>query len=193
MDNEMKFGDYTVLESFTIVKYQIVLCESKSAPKDERYLCGYVESNALSSRLVDCLVSDTYADVALSVGERIMKAADDTLKIVEKIRDEIGDTTEITASDCESITMNDCIVNKVVVLNGDALRPDFRNAAYQLLLCKGGFGAQENARGRSCICTRLYDNLSTSCNRDEIIGIMPYDKLPEWAQEKLAEITKEGK
>ena len=188
MKEERIIGGYTILECFSIGKYQIVLCENKSAPKDERYLCGYLESNALTETITDCLVSDTYADVALSAGERIVKAADETLKVVEEIRDNIGDDSEIMISDCEPIMINDCLENKVVVLSGDLLRPDFKNAAYQLLLCEGGFGAQAKARGRSCGCTRLYDKRSISCNRGDLIGILPSEKLPEWAKKALIEI-----
>ena len=50
------------------------------------------------------------------------------------------------------------------------------------MLCTGGFGAQPNARGRSCFCTSLYDGHDTKFYRQDIIGIIAADDLPEWAK-----------
>lgn len=65
------------------------------------------------------------------------------------------------------------------------LRPEFRHANHQLMLCTGGFGAQANARGRTCCCISLYDGRKTSFYRTDFLGVMEEKKLPEWAQKGL--------
>ena len=50
------------------------------------------------------------------------------------------------------------------------------------MLCTGGFGAQPNARGRSCFCTSLYDGHDTKFYRQNIIGTIAAEDLPEWAK-----------
>ena len=53
------------------------------------------------------------------------------------------------------------------------------------MLCTGGFGAQANARGRTCYCISLYDGRKTSFYRTDFLGVMDEKKLPEWAQKGL--------
>lgn len=52
-----------------------------------------------------------------------------------------------------------------------------------------GFGCSPHAIGRSVRCTCLGDGEMTRWNRDEFIGVLDEQFLPEWAQEKLAELT----
>ena len=90
------------------------------------------------------------------------------------------------AFDCTPVTWEDAIENKVVVIKGNILRPEFRHANHQLMLCTGGFGAQANARGRTCYCISLFDGRQTSYYRSDVLGVIEPEKLPEWAKEGLA-------
>ena len=71
---------------------------------------------------------------------------------------------------------------KVIVIRGNVLRPEFRHASHQLMLCTGGFGAQKNARGRTCYCISLYSGKQTSFYRGDVLGVMDKRALPEWAK-----------
>ena len=171
--NKRKFDNYTVLTSFRIGEYEIALCENPTAPKGEEFLCGYV-------------------DIATCYGERIAEKAEEVQRELEHIQKNVGDDTVITSKDCLPITDEDCIEGKVIVIRGDILRPEYKRASNQLLLCTGGFGAQSNPRGRTCFATRLYDAKQTQCRREDIIGIMPEDKLPEWAKNGLEAIRQKS-
>ena len=85
---------------------------------------------------------------------------------------EIGMNDEITAKDCKPISHDDAIEDKVIVIRGNVLRPEFRHASHQLMLCTGGFGAQKNARGRTCYCISLYSGKQTSFYRGDVLGVM---------------------
>ncbi len=56
-------------------------------------------------------------------------------------------------------------------------------------LAFSGFGCRPHVRGHSVRCTCLGDGEMTRWNRDEFIGVLDEKFLPEWAQEKLAELT----
>lgn len=52
-----------------------------------------------------------------------------------------------------------------------------------------GFGCSPHAIGRSVRCTCLGDGEMTRWNRDEFIGVLDEKYLPDWAREKLMELT----
>lgn len=52
-----------------------------------------------------------------------------------------------------------------------------------------GFGCSPHAIGRSIRCTCLGDGEHTRWNRSDFIGILQENLLPEWAEEKLNELT----
>ena len=78
---------------------------------------------------------------------------------------------------------------KVLVLSPDTLKESFWSQENQLWYAHDGFGCSPHAIGRSVRCTCLGDGEMTRWNRDEFIGVLDEKYLPEWAQEKLAELT----
>ena len=185
---ERKIGEYTVLSSFCIGGREIALCENRSAPKEEVYLCGVIERNDLFERLTDCLASESYADVAAVFGDRIAEEAEKMQLEIEKRGKALGKDAELTEKDCIPITQADCLKGKVIVIRGDTLYPEFRRASFQVMYCTGGFGAQPNARGRTCFGNSLYDGGSMQCRRDEVLGILPDAQLRERMRERYNKV-----
>ena len=183
-----KVGDYEILSSVYIGEYEIVLCENSKAPSDKVFLCGYLEDNGIFVRLSNCLVSGSYAEIAEIFGERVTEKSKEVQKELERIEENIGSDTELKEDDCVPDSYKNSIEGKIVILKGDILRPEYRRASSQLLLCTGGFGAQANARGRSCFATRLYDGENTQFKREDVLGTIPEEKLPEWAKNRLEAI-----
>lgn len=163
----------------------IALGENPNADKDERYMCCFVETNAIFERYSGVLVSDDFAEIAKVFGQRVADAAEEIIQENERACQEVGMNEELTTNSCKPISYEDSIENKVVVVKGSILRPEFRHANHQLMLCTGGFGAQANARGRTCCCISLYDGRKTSFYRTDFLGVMDEKKLPEWAQKGL--------
>ena len=184
-EEKRMIGDYSVLNTMCVGHREIVICEDPKATANERYLCCYVENNSIFERYTDGMVSDDYAEIAKLFGERITAAAVEILKECEREAEQVGDNPELVQSDCEPVSWEDSIENKVVVIKGDILRPEFRRATRQLMLCSGGFGAQANARGRTCFCISLFDGRQTSYYRSDILGVIAPEKLPQWAQTGL--------
>ena len=148
-------------------------------------MCCFVETNAIFERYSGVLVSDDFAEIAKVFGQRVADAAEEIIQENERACQEVGTNEELTTNSCKSISYEDSIENKVVVIKGSILRHEFRHANHQLMLCTGGFGAQANARGRTCYCISLYDGRKTSFYRTDFLGVMDEKKLPEWAQKGL--------
>ena len=191
-----QIGDYTILSSVLLGEYEIIMGENANAADDEKYICAYVENNGIFERGFDCMASSSFVEIADLYGERISEKARELQSEIEKEDIFTGDNREITSSDCDRITDADRLVGKVIVIRGDSLRPEFKRATHQLLLCTGGFGAEQYARGRTCYCISLYDGRQTSFYRSDILGVIEPEKLPKWAQNSLVktrEMCENGK
>ena len=182
MDEKRMVGDYTVINSMYIGHREIILGENPKAASGERYVCCYAERVLFYEQYLEAQVSDDFAEIVKLYGERVTQAADEIMKETDKVTSEIGMNDEITAKDCKPISSDDAIEDKVIVIRGNVLRPEFRHASHQLMLCTGGFGAQKNARGRTCYCISLYSGKQTSFYRGDVLGVMDKRALPEWAK-----------
>ena len=192
MSNEKRMiGDYEVLNSIRIGEYEIVLGECTKPGVREKYLCGFLEENGVMMQLKECMVSDSFADVATIYGERIAEKAEETQARIERENALVGNDEPLTSEDCIPVNSSDNLTGKVVVIKPAVIRPEYRRASHQILLCAGGFGAQPNARGTSCFCKSLIDGSETRWRRQDIIGTLPYEKLPEWAKVRLEKVSAE--
>ncbi len=184
-DDQRMIGDYVVLNSLKIGLKEIVIGENTNALLGERYLCCFAENQTVFEYYEDAVVSDNYSEIVKVFGERIRNSANEMLKEQELAEKTIGDDSELFMDKCDSIRPDDCIQNKVIVINGEVLRPEYRRASMQLMLCTGGFGSQPNARGRTCYCISLYDGKKTCFYRSDALGTIEPEKLPEWAKAGL--------
>ena len=78
---------------------------------------------------------------------------------------------------------------KVLVLSPDTLKESYWSQENQLWYAHDGFGCRPHAIGRSVRCTCLSDGEMTRWNRHEFIGVLDEKYLPDWAREKLMELT----
>ena len=181
-----KVGEYNVLQSMQIGYKEILLCEKPTGPKDERYLCCYAEQVLMYEKYDDAIAGDDFAEIVKLYGDRVARAAGEFLKETEARKAVIGGTDdEITKSSCKAISPEDSLVGQVVVVRGSVFRPEFQHGTRQLMLCTGGNGAQPMARGRSCGCVNLYDGSNTVFYRNDFIGVMKPENMPEWAKARL--------
>ena len=77
---------------------------------------------------------------------------------------------------------------KVLVLSPKALRESCWNARNQLWVAEGGFGCSPTSSGRAVFAACLGDGEQARWNRADFIGALDERYLPDWAQEKLAEL-----
>lgn len=93
-----------------------------------------------------------------------------------------------TKEHCTPNDYSQSIENKVVVIRPECLLPEYRTAVKQLVLATGGFGTHGNARGRAVYTVNLYSGKEARWNREDILGILKPEFLPDWAAEKLKQV-----
>ena len=111
----------------------IALGENPNADKNERYMCCFVETNAIFERYSGVLVSDDFAEIAKVFGQRVADAAEEIIQENERACQEVGINEELMAESCAPVSYKDSIENKVVVVKGSILRPEFRHGNHQLM------------------------------------------------------------
>ena len=188
MAEKRMIADYSVISSMTIGGKEIAIAENMMASENEKYLCCYVESNEIYERYLEGMVSDDYEEIVKIYGDRLSAAAEAVSKEKAIAREKVGVDDEITGKECMSISQEDSLDGKVIVIKGDILYPEYRRASHQLMLCTGGFGSYPNSRGRTCFCSSLYDGHSTSFYRSDVLGVMEEANLPQWAKDGLSKV-----
>lgn len=89
---------------------------------------------------------------------------------------------------CEENNSEQEYTGKILVLKGDVLKDQYKTPEDQLFYAADGFGCSPHARGRKVFGEFLKDGEKTQFNRQDFIGVLKEEYLPEWAQEKLAEL-----
>lgn len=78
---------------------------------------------------------------------------------------------------------------KVVVINPNIFKDEYKTPEDQLFFATGGFGCHPNSRGRKVYGKFLKDDEETHYQRTDILGILKDEYLPDWAREKLSELV----
>jgi hypothetical protein len=101
----------------------------------------------------------------------------------------LPDNGILTADACIEGSKQDSYAGRVVILNPDILRPQYRFASDQLIFAKHGFGCSPTARGKLVIGKNLYDGTTERHGREDFMGIADPCKLPQWAREALYSLS----
>lgn len=77
------------------------------------------------------------------------------------------------------------LVGKVLVMKPDTLKEQYWSPQNQLWFATGGFGCDPKASGRAIYAVCLADGEEARWNRENFIGVLDEQYLPEWARERL--------
>ena len=94
---------------------------------------------------------------------------------------------------CEPDSRELDYTGKVLVLSTDTLREACWSQKNQLWLAESGFGCSPTARGRSILCVCLGDGERTRWNRNDFVGVLKDEFLPDWARESLKQYQTQEK
>ncbi len=106
---------------------------------------------------------------------------------VDQARKAWQDLGLFDASHCVPDDSRQDYTGKVVVINPNILKDCYKTPEDQLFFVDGGFGARPDSRGRKVFGKFLKDDISTHYYREDIIGVLKSEYLPQWAWEKLAQ------
>lgn len=175
-------GEYEITQSFHIGDKEVVLGVAKDNA-EQPYLCAFYEHNDIIGKYSECMIGDDYVELVKLYASRIEQQCE-RLRETEKAVTVPRET--ITADMCSKISFDENIVDEVVVIRPDILRPEYRTADRQLCFVTGGNGAYANARGSACFCINLCTGENSRFERRDVMGKM--NELPDWAKAREAEI-----
>jgi hypothetical protein len=90
---------------------------------------------------------------------------------------------------CERDSKAQDFTGKVLVLSPNILKESCWKPTDQLWYAHDGFGCSPDAIGRSIRCECLGDGEQTRWNRHDFVGVLKDEFLPDWARERLAQLT----
>lgn len=109
---------------------------------------------------------------------------------VNEFRQALAELRMFDQSHCESMNGQD-LEGKVLVMSPFTLKESYWAPENQLWLATGGFGCSPTAAGRAVYATCLSDGEKTRWNREDFIGVLRDEHLPDWARESLERMQKQ--
>ena len=186
MEQEEKevIAGYTVQTSLWIGDKRLIYARSDNPQEPHPYMKCTSTQNGLLTEYTDALCSDRYEEVMKRFAEDIRTEA----VRLEAEKSAKGDAVApcFGKDDVEPAPYDRSIKGRVVALKPDALDDSYRDLSGQLYYVTGGFGAEANSRGRACYCTNLYSGVACRIERPCVLGIVPEEKLPDFAKKTLA-------
>lgn len=186
-EEKRKAGDYTIIQALHIGDREIVIGEDPANQDGQKYMCAFCTANELFARYDEVLAGDNYPEIVEIFGQRVAEQAQKTRVELNTQKTQGISNAALTAKDCTPVSYDDDLKNKVVVINPDVLRHEYRMATHQIKLCVGGFGASPHSRGSACFCVDLYSGKESRFERMDILGTLESEQLPKWAELGLVE------
>ncbi len=78
------------------------------------------------------------------------------------------------------------LTGKIAVLKPERLKDEYKNPDFQLFYCNSGFGCYPTARGRAIFGEFIKDGRNARFDREDFIGLLKPEYLPEAAKKFLA-------
>ncbi len=181
---------YTVQTSVSIGSKRIIYAKDKTEKMEMPYMKCIAIPNSLFTRYENAVVSDSFEDIMKLFADDI-KAEAIVIETENRAR-RASELPAFTAS--ELIRDNDeCIEGKFVAIDPRYLFDGYKSLPYQLFYITGGNGSRADHYGNACFCNQLYTGKETRIERYEVLGIVPEDKLPDFAKKTLEKIKENEK
>lgn len=182
-DEKEVIEGYEVRHSIEFGNRRVIFAVHPDEKEEMPYLKCISTENGLVRVFESAVVSDNY--------DEIMKLFADDVKaeaiILENERRAINlpDVSCIKRGEIPYVGYDVSLIGQVVAIDKKHLNDGFKDIAHQLFYVTGGNGAQANARGSACFCVNLYTGNHGRIERYQVIGIVPEDKLPDFAKKTV--------
>jgi hypothetical protein len=190
MDEEKRMVDtYEVKHAIHVGDKEVLFAVDDTKTDYPYMVCNCTWDNPLGiDHYFNAAASSDYLEMMTEFTDRVTAQ----LEAVKAERDKI--TVPLQPFTLEHCIPNDNgqnLENKVVIIRPECLRPEYRTADKQLVLATGGFGAHANSRGRAVYTVNLYSGKESRWNREDILGILKPEYMPDWVKERLIQIQAE--
>ena len=187
MDKEKRMVDtYEIRHSIHIGDKEILFGADDTKIDYTYIVCDCTWDNPLGSvQHFNAVSGADYLEMMTEFTDRVKGQ----IEAVKYERDKMSIPLEpFTLGHCIPNAYGESIENKVVAIRPERLRPEYRTAANQLVLVIGGFGAYANSRGRAVYTVNLYSGEESRWNREDIMGTLKPEHMPDWAKGRLEQI-----
>ena len=127
--------------------------------------------------------SDTNYEFSLDSYSCLVDKLADYMRKMYQSLNLFGNAHIIHSSDQQDYT------GKLLILRATSLKDEYRTPEYQLFLAESGFGCSPTALGTKVYGKFLFDGEEAKFYRMDFVGIIADEHIPDWAREKLAEIS----
>ena len=190
MDDEKRMVDtYEVRHAIHVGDKEILFGVDEKKADCPYMVCSCTWDNPLGiDYYFNAAGSTDYLEMMTEFTDRVTAQ----LEAVKAERDKITVPLQLfTLEHCIPNDYRESIENKVVVIRPERLRSEYRTADKQLVLATGGFGTYANARGRAVYTVNLYSGKESRWNREDILGTLKPEHLPDRAEERLKQVQAE--
>lgn len=186
MADKETINGYESVSSVQVGEKRMILAIHPDKNEKNRYMKCICTENELFRRYESVLMSNDYCEIVKLFADNIKAEA----VILDSKRRAIGmeKTDCLTREELLPVSYTDRIVGKVVAIDEKYLYDGYKDISHQLYLVNGGFGAEASSRGSACMSTNLFTGKGDRIERQQIIGIVPEDKLPDFARKTISNI-----
>ena len=184
-DEKRMIENFEVIHSLQIGAREVVVGVSP----EQEFMCCFYTQDGMREYYAEAMASDDYLE--------IMELYTDRLKgqvaALQAHRKTLHIPLELLGSEhCFPLLDDDDITGKVVAVKPSSLRYEYRRADCQLLLVTNGSGARSYSRGTSVYGVNVFTGRRAGrWERQDVLGEVRPEFLPQWAKEHLAVIQRE--
>ena len=186
---EMIADEYIVVSSMEIGDCRYIFARHKDENERYPYMKCRAKANGFLTYYDKSIVSDDYIELMRLHIQDLTEAVEQ----LDKDRKAIGleDIRCLKSDELLPVDYKMNIKGKVVAIDERYLYDGRTDIAHQLYYLQSGNGVYPESRGNGCFGYNLYTGKKERIERYEIIGIVPEEKMPEFAKRTLAKIKEE--
>jgi hypothetical protein len=180
-------SEYKPVLTTNLGGWQVTLAENKEKP--EPYLVEWRREpdKGIPNDTYFCGVTSDYLEAVSEFTKHLQYCVDVAYSKRSSEKNLHGvDYLELTADHCMTDSRNQDYTGKLIIVKASELKPEYRTAASQLVICSHGNGARPNAKGTSVFGNELFYGEIVCYGRHQIEGIADPQKMPDWAVERMA-------
>lgn len=176
---------YEVKYTFRIGGNEILLAENMNAENGEHYLIAKYAERGFMGEYSLAEAGGDYLEILRAFTGRI----NEEVEALAAERDALNLPADIfTSEQCYPHSYAESIENKVVAIKASVLSPEYRRGDNQLVFATHGNGTRANARGSAVYCYHLNNGEHTRFERQDVLGVVRPECIPDWAKESLERI-----
>ncbi len=179
-------GGYEIRNAVYIGDKELLLGVNMNDSEGKFYMTCYAERNFIVEVYTNAVVSDNFLEIADIYADRLKEQIGNTIETQDKIN---KDRKMITPEMCKTDIFSENLIGKILVVNAEALRPEYRTDINQIIFCKNGNGASPNGHGMSIYADYLATGTKTQFDRSDILGELKPEYYPEWAEKRIAVVN----